>query len=470
MSKTYFDLPPINEANLLLDTDSYKASHYRQYPPGTEIIQSYVEARAPSGDIDYTLFFGLQAYLMRVLSKPITQGDIDEAEMLFTAHGEPFNRAGWQHILAVHQGRLPLRIRAVREGTIMPIRNVQLVVENTDPAAYWLPSYIETSLLRAVWYPTTVATNSWACVDLIGQQRDKSDGTREGVEFKLHDFGARGATSREQAGLGGAAHLIASRGTDTVSGLVFARNYYGADMAGFSIPATEHSTMTTWGGEAGELKAMENMLHEFPNGIIAVVSDSYDLMRAINTYWGESLKDQILARDGVVVIRPDSGDPAVIVPDVIEALMAKFGNHFTPTGYRILNDKIRVIQGDGITRESLKKIFDAMDAKKLAAGNVAFGMGAGLLQKLDRDTFSYAMKTCATKINGKWVDVYKNPTTADGAKTSKRGRLALTWDKTAGYITHENVDDAGVEGDLLETVFENGEILRVQSMEDVRGT
>ena len=151
-------------------------------------------------------------------------------------------------------GKLPIRIRAVKEGTILPVRQVQLVIENTDPAAYWLPSYLETSLLRAIWYPTTVATNSWANVELIGAALEKSDGSREGLPFKLHDFGARGATSREQAGIGGAAHLIASLGTDTVSGLLFARNYYGADMAGFSIPAAEHSTMTSWGGRPAKSK------------------------------------------------------------------------------------------------------------------------------------------------------------------------------------------------------------------------
>ena len=468
MMSNLFANARLDERNLLLDTDSYKASHYRQYAPGTGYVQSYIEARAPNGDIDYTLFFGLQAYLMQVLSQPICQDDIDEADAVFTAHGEPFNRTGWQHIVDMHGGKLPIRIRAVKEGTILPVRQVQLVIENTDPAAYWLPSYLETSLLRAIWYPTTVATNSWANVELIGAALEKTDGSREGLPFKLHDFGARGATSREQAGIGGAAHLIASLGTDTVSGLLFARNYYGADMAGFSIPAAEHSTMTSWGGAPGEVEAMENMLTQFPTGLVAVVSDSYDLMHAINHHWGETLREQVLARDGILVVRPDSGEPTEIVPAVIEALMDKFGEQTTSTGYRLLNDKVRVIQGDGITRESLKAILAKMDARKLAVGNVAFGMGAGLLQKMDRDTYSYAMKASAAQINGAWVDVYKDPVTAKGSKTSKRGRLALTWSQAKGYQTHEQVSDEGVPGDLLETVFENGEIKRIQTFEEIR--
>ena len=239
-------------------------------------------------------------------------------------------------------------------------------------------------------------------------------------------------------------------------------------MAGFSIPAAEHSTMTSWGGAPGEVEAMENMLKQFPTGLVAVVSDSYDLMHAINHHWGETLREQVLARDGILVVRPDSGEPTEIVPAVIEALMDKFGEQTTATGYRLLNDKVRVIQGDGITRESLKAILAAMAAKKLAVGNVAFGMGAGLLQKMDRDTYSYAMKASAAQINGEWVDVYKDPVTAKGSKTSKRGRLALTWSQAKGYQTHEQVGDEGVPADLLETVFENGEIKRTQTFEEIR--
>ena len=316
------------------------------------------------------------------------------------------------------------------------MRQVQLVIENTDPAAYWLPSYLETSLLRAIWYPTTVATNSWANVELIGAALEKTDGSREGLPFKLHDFGARGATSREQAGIGGAAHLIASLGTDTVSGLLFARNYYGADMAGFSIPAAEHSTMTSWGGAPGEVEAMENMLTQFPTGLVAVVSDSYDLMHAINHHWGETLREQVLARDGILVVRPDSGEPTEIVPAVIEALMDKFGEQTTSTGYRLLNDKVRVIQGDGITRESLKAILAEMDARKLAVGNVAFGMGAGLLQKMDRDTYSYAMKASAAQINGAVGRCLQGPCHGKGQQNQQ------TWPAGANLEPSQRISNA----------------------------
>ena len=192
--------------NLILNTDSYKASHWLQYPPGTEATFFYVESRG--GRYDRTLFFGLQAILKEYLARPLTAADIEEARDFFAAHGEPFNEAGWRHILEAHGGRLPLRIRAVPEGSVVPTHQALATIESTDPQAFWLPSYIETLLLR-LWYPVTVATLSWHLRRLIhgflAQTCDDPDGQ---IAFKLHDFGARGVSSAESAGLGGAAHLV----------------------------------------------------------------------------------------------------------------------------------------------------------------------------------------------------------------------------------------------------------------------
>ncbi|HAA90881.1 MAG TPA: nicotinate phosphoribosyltransferase, partial [Rhodospirillaceae bacterium] len=461
-SKVEFDLPPIDLTNPLLNTDSYKASHFLQYKPGTEYVSSYIEARNGDQRVDYTLFFGLQIFLATALARRITADDVAEAATFWEAHGEPFHRDGWDYIVEHHGGRLPLRIEAVREGTILPVGHVQLQIVNTDPACFWLTSFLETALLRAVWYPTTIATNSWACVAMIADALEETDGSREGAEFKLHDFGARGVSSFESAGIGGAAHLIASRGTDTVSGAVYARNYYGAEMAGYSIPAAEHSTMTSWGGEEGEPDAMQNMIDsykDFGARIFACVSDSYDVFRAVNDYWGDRFKDQILNLDGTLVVRPDSGEPVEIVPAVIEALMDRFGFAETDQGYRLLPSQVRVIQGDGITRNSLKSILAAMRRKKLAVANVAFGMGGGLLQKHDRDTFGYAMKASACRIGGDWQDVFKQPRT-DPGKVSKKGRLALVKDDN-GLFETVRLEELGTRENQLETVFEDGEIKRV---------
>jgi nicotinamide phosphoribosyltransferase len=228
--------------NPILNVDSYKTSHFKQYPPGTTHVSSYIEARG--GDYSTSLFFGLQMFLKEYLTKPITAADIDEAEEVLSAHGMPFNRSGWEHILNQHGGYLPIAIDAVPEGSRVPLRNVLLQVANTDPECAWITSYVETALLRAVWYPTTVATLSAHCRHTIQRYLELTADNTEGLPFKLHDFGARGASSEETAAIGGAAHLVSFQGTDTVSALVAVRRYYNEPMPAFSIPAAEHSTIT----------------------------------------------------------------------------------------------------------------------------------------------------------------------------------------------------------------------------------
>lgn len=211
----------MNTHNLILNVDSYKASHYLQYPPGTQYVSSYVESRG--GPFDASLFFGLQAFIKEYLLTPITANDIAEAESLLREHGVPFNRAGWEYILRVHRGYLPLVIEAVPEGTMIPTSNVMLQVTNTDSNCEWLTSYIETALLRAIWYPTTVATISHAVRQVIGRYLAETSDSTDSLPFKLHDFGARGVSSLESAALGGLAHLVNFHGTDTVSALIAAR-------------------------------------------------------------------------------------------------------------------------------------------------------------------------------------------------------------------------------------------------------
>lgn len=449
--------------NLILNTDSYKVSHFAQYPAGTTFVSSYIESRG--GVYPQTVFFGLQAFLKEYLSKPITAADIDEAEAVSAAHGVPFNRPGWEHILKVHNGFLPIEIEAVAEGSVVPTGNVLVQIMNTDADCAWLTSYIETALLRAIWYPTTVATVSWNCRNIIARYLDDTADSNEGLPFKLHDFGSRGASSEEAAALGGLAHLVNFMGTDTLSAIMAARRYYGADMAGFSIPAAEHSTITSWGRD-GESAAYANMLKQFGGAgrLLAVVSDSYDLWNAIDNLWGGELKAQVEAMGGTLVVRPDSGDPVEVVPLAIEKLMAKFGYRTNSKGYRVLPDCVRLIQGDGVCAASIEAILAAMKAQGLSADNVAFGMGGELLQKVNRDTQKFAMKASAACVNGEWRDVYKDPVT-DPGKRSKRGRLALLREGT-GYRT-VNRSDAPA-GNVLVPVFRNGQLLVEWSLDDVR--
>ncbi len=450
--------------NPILNVDSYKTSHFLQYPPGAEIVSSYIESRG--GEYAESVFFGLQMFLKKYLTRPITRADVEEADEVLTAHGVPFNRAGWEHILNEHGGYLPLEIEAVAEGTRLAVSNVLLQARNTDPAVPWLTSYVETALLRAVWYPTTIATRSRECRKIIAEALDDTADSSDGLEFKLHDFGARGASSRETAEAGGAAHLLNFLGTDTINGITALRRYYGAEMPGFSIPAAEHSTITCWGRDR-EVDAYRNMLDQFAGDgrIVAVVSDSYDLFAAIEKLWGGELRERVISNGGTVVIRPDSGNPADIVCESIRRLMDRFGYRENSKGFLVLPDFVRVIQGDGISPAEIRQILAVMKMHRLSADNVAFGMGGELLQNVNRDTMMFAMKASAIRIDGQWTDVFKEPAT-DSGKNSKRGRLALV-KNGSGY---ETVQEAELEGreNALRPVFRNGEILVDEDFDTIR--
>ena len=443
--------------NAVLNVDSYKISQWTQYPPGTEGIFSYIEARKGYESI---VFFGLQAFIKEYLLEPITQEMIYEAEELLTAHGEPFNVEGWQYIVDVHNGRLPISIKAVPEGTPVSPQNVLLTIENTDPKCFWLTSYLETALLRAIWYPSTVATNSRKIKGLIAEYLDKT-GDPTGLPFKLHDFGARGSQSEETAALGGMAHLVNFMGTDTISALVGARRFYHDNCAGFSIPASEHSSITSWGKDR-EVEAYRNMIKQFskPGSIYACVSDSYDIFNAVDKIWGQELKAEVIAAGGTLVVRPDSGVPHEVVLRVAQLLDKNFGSTINEKGYKVLNH-VRIIQGDGIFYENIGKILFALKNAGYSADNIAFGMGGALLGKPQRDDFGWAMKCSAAKINGEWVDVFKDPVT-DPGKKSKKGRLALV--KRDGIYKTVREEELirgahGSEANLLREVYRNGHLL-----------
>lgn len=451
--------------NLILNTDSYKASHYLQYPPQTSFCSSYIESRG--GDYKQLVFFGLQAFIKEYLCKPITKEDIEEAKQVLTSHGLPFNYEDWLYILQEYNGYLPLAIEAIAEGTVIGNNNVLVQVENTDPKCFWLTSYIETALLRGIWYPTTVATLSWHIKQIIRQALEKTADNCETLPFKLHDFGARGASSYETSALGGAAHLINFLGTDTLAGIIAVRDYYHEQMAGFSIPAAEHSTVTSWGQER-EQEAYAHILKNFAgkNKLVAVVSDSYNLWQALAQIWGNGLKEQVIHNGGTIIIRPDSGNPINVVCQTIEMLMEKFGYINNSKGYRLLPNYLRVIQGDGISLPSIRSIIEAMEAKGLSAENIAFGMGGALLQKVDRDTLKFAMKVSAAKVNDVWRDVFKNPIT-DTGKKSKKGRLGLIKKGQNQYQTLYK-EDLGSCPNQLRPVFKNGELLIDDTFEKIR--
>jgi nicotinamide phosphoribosyltransferase len=462
--------------NLILLADAYKYAHHKFYYPGTTQIYSYLESRG--GWFDETIFFGLQYFLKEYIQgQAFTQQDIDEAEGFLQqvfGRDDVFNRAKFQYILDKYNGHLPIKIKAVAEGTAVPTGNVLITIENTDPECYWLTNFLET-LLMQVWYPCTVATLSNQIRKVITQyfQETATDGAEAGIDFVLNDFGFRGVSSVESAKLGGAAHLINFSGSDNLAGSSMAISYYDAQKVyGLSIPATEHSICTLLGKE-GELEVFRHVLKSFPTGTIACVSDSYNIFRACEEYWGTELRDEILNRKGTLVIRPDSGDPIRTLLEIFEILFNKFGYTVNAKGYKVLPPQLRVIQGDGVNYTEIKNIYKTLKENSISAENLVLGMGGALLQKVDRDTQKFALKCSSAVINGKEVAVEKSPTEMDAQgnitdsfKKSKGGRLKLV--KINGIFKTVKEQDYTELADHLQTVFENGKLVNTISFEQVR--
>jgi nicotinamide phosphoribosyltransferase len=458
------------EDNIILLTDGYKPTHFKQYPPDTQTVYSYMESRG--GEFDEIVPFGFQYIIEKYLTGPVvTMDKLFEAEAVF---GDYFGRSGlfdrdmWLHIIRNHGGRLPLKIRAIEEGTPVAPHVAIMTIENTDRTerCFALTNYVETLLMQS-WYPTTVASYSRAVKqDILGYL--ERTGTPAEIDYKMHDFGFRGSTCVEQAAIGGAAHLINFKGSDTLPPIRFVRNAYGFNgMPSNSIPASEHSTMCSWGRD-GELDAYRNMLEQYPEGIVACVSDQYNIINAAENLWGgDELRGKIMKRNGTLVIRPDSGDPVTVIAKLLYTLESRFGTSVNAKGYRTLPAQLRVIQGDGVNRKSINEILAMMERSGWSADNIAFGSGGALLQAHTRDSAKFAIKCSAVERGYVWHDVYKDPVT-DSGKRSKRGRLA-TVETGHGYETMAEIDQQMLgRKNALHVVFENGELVKRTTFEAVR--
>ncbi len=460
--------------NLLLLADAYKYSHHKLYAPGTTKIYSYLESRG--GQFDETVFYGLQYYLKEYLQgEAFTKEDVDEAEEILNGvfgRKGVFDRTIFNYILNQYGGRLPIKIKAVPEGSVVPVKNVLMTIENTDPKCFWLTNFLET-LLMQIWYPSTVATLSREIRKVVETNFELSadEVSKASIDFVLNDFGFRGVSSVESAGLGGSAHLLNFMGSDTVHASAFAKKYYDAKKVyGMSVPATEHSIMTLMGA-AGEKEIFNHVLNAYPDRILSCVSDSYDIFNAVGELWGKEFKDKILLRKGTLVIRPDSGDPVKTLLKVFEILFDRFGYETNSKGYRVLPKQVRVIQGDGIDYESIQLIYDALLKNNISAENLVLGMGGALLQKVNRDTQKFALKCSFAEVNGKEVEVQKSPMEINengqlipSFKKSKAGRLKLI--QTGNGFNTVKEGESG--DDILETVFENGIIKKTYTFEDIR--
>lgn len=457
--------------NPLLNVDSYKHTHYPQYPDNVVRVEANIESRG--GKYDKTVFFGLQFFNKEYLTVQITQAMIDQAEPFINEHfGQPiFDRAGWEHIVNKYNGYLPIQIDAVPEGMVIPTKNILVRIVNTgDKQTRWLPAWIETMLLRGVWYPTTVCTNSYMMKQVISHYLEMT-GTPSLIDYKLHSFAGRGVSCKEQANIGDAGHLVNFKGTDTLSAIPYAMYYYNSEeMLGFSIPASEHTTIITWGKD-GELDAMRNMVKKFakPGAMFACVSDTNDIYNACTRYWGTELKKEITTSGATLVVRPDSGDPVDVTLRCVQILAEKYGTSVNDKGYKVLHPSVRLIQGDGIDFDMVGKILANFAKYSFSADNIAFGSGGGLLQKVDRDTQKFAQKANAAELeSGEWIEIFKNPIT-DPGKKSKKGRLELFRnDATGEYITaHPNAYGEGYTK-MLTTVYKNGVVVKEYTFEEVR--
>lgn len=462
--------------NLILLADAYKYAHHKFYYPGTTKIYSYLESRG--GMFDETIFFGLQYFLKEYLQGPaFIQQDLDEADGFLKqvfGRDDVFDKSKFQYILDKYDGHLPVKIKAVAEGTAVPTGNVLMTIENTDPECYWLTNFLET-LLMQVWYPCTVATLSNQIRKVATQfySETATEGAEAGIDFVLNDFGFRGVSSVESAKIGGAAHLINFNGSDNLAGSGMTINYYDATKVyGLSIPATEHSICTLLGRD-GESEIFKHVLRSFPTGTIACVSDSFNIFKACREYWGGELKEEILNREGTLVIRPDSGDPIMTLLEIFKILFETFGFTTNSKGYKVLPPQVRVIQGDGVNYAEIINIYNALKANGISAENLALGMGGALLQKVDRDTQKFALKCSSAVINGKEVAVEKSPTEMDAQgnitpsfKKSKGGRLKLV--KINGIFKTVNEQEHIESADEMRTVFEDGKLLNTISFEQVK--
>ncbi len=478
--------------NPTLLADFYKIHHREQYPPGTEDVYStWTPRESRVAGVGRVVAFGFQGFVARYLvdyfnenffSQPKEQVLADYSRIIRNTLGE--RDVDVSHLAALHDlGYLPLRIKALAEGTLVPLRVPMVTIENTRPEFFWLTNYIETLFSNESWMASTSATTAFEYRKLFERYARETGADPAGIAFQGHDFSMRGMSSVEAAAMSGAGHLLSFAGTDTIPAILFLERYYGAntddELVGTSIPATEHSVMCAY-GDAGERGTFERLIGElYPSGFVSIVSDTWDLWAVIGDYL-PALRERILARDGKVVIRPDSGDPVDIITGngcgdgsladkgVVEALWDIFGGTVTDRGYRVLDPHIGAIYGDSISLERGERILRRLADKGFASSNIVFGVGSFSYQHTTRDTFGFALKSTSVTVNGVEKAIFKDPVTdLNHTKRSARGRVAVVDDGGLKLIDGLHSGQR-VEGDLLRVIFEDGKMQNVESLAQIR--
>jgi nicotinamide phosphoribosyltransferase len=490
--------------NPMLLTDFYKLGHRLQYPEGTEKIYSTFTPRGSRVEgVDEVVFFGLQGFMKEYLIEYFNDNFFNKSKDEIVADFKRTvkftlgdNCADSTHIEELHDlGYLPIKISAVPEGTKVPLRVPMFTIENTMPKFFWVTNFLETFMSACMWKPTTSATITDLYKNICVEWGTKTADDLGYIQFQCHNFSMRGLSGFDDLLTNGMAHLTSFVGTDTIPAIVYAEKYYNAniekELVGCSIPATEHSVQCTYGDDKKYFSDMINKV--YPSGLVSIVSDGYDYWKMLTEVLVE-LKDDIMSREGKVVIRPDSGDPVEIICGInidkensksrnfvgrtavekgsIEVLWELFGGTINSKGYKVLDPHIGLIYGDAITPDRAKKIFRRLEVKGFSAENIVFGVGSYSLGFHTRDTFGMALKSTYAVVNGEEKLIFKDPKTDDGTKKSQRGLVAVV-KSPIGNIHYEDGLDLKTKNsmksrDLLEVVFENGKIIKETSLAEIR--
>jgi len=480
----------------ILLKDGYKVGHKFQYPEGTTLVYSNLTPRkSRNGGSEEVVFFGLQYFIKEYL---VSQFDTHffnspKEEVLKTYARRIDNYLGkdsitYSHIAALHDlGYLPLEIKAIPEGRLVPMRVPVFTIKNTVPEFFWLTNMLETVLSAILWKPCTSATTAFHYLKTFTQYAKETVGNDVGfIPWQGHDFSFRGMSGIEDAVMSGAGHLLSFAGTDTIPAIDFLETYYNADcekeLIGGSVPATEHSVMCM-GTQDNEIKTFERLVSEvYPSGIVSIVSDTWDFWQVITEFL-PVLNPQIMARNGKVVIRPDSGDPVKIIigdkdatpgsPEykgAIECMWETFGGTITEKGYKLLDGHIGLIYGDSITTDRQLEILEGLKQKGFASYNVVLGIGSYTYEYVTRDTFGFAMKATYGEVNGTGRDIFKDPKTDDGTKKSAKGLMQVYRDKKTGRLALKDqcTWQEEAQGEL-KTVFKDGKLVKDWTLEEIRG-
>jgi len=486
--------------NSFLLTDGYKTGHHQQYPKGTTLVYSNFTPRsnkyAPKG-CDQVVSFGQQMMVKNIHSffqegffnqpKETVCREIKNELSMYL--GTEYDTT---HIEKLHDlGYLPITVKAITEGTLVPIKVPVLTVYNTLPEFYWLPNFLETIISNLLWKPMTSATIAYTYKKVLTKWAEKTD--KDNVGFVLwqgHDFSMRGLDSPDATITSGLGHLTSFNGTDSLPAIYGARRFYNeTGFVGGSVPATEHSVMCA-GGKEDEIETFRRLLKTYPTGILSVVSDTWDLWK-VCTEHVVTLKDEILARDGKFVIRPDSGDPVDILcgsvnpayrtgiagknrtnwtpaeKGVIELLWDIFGGTVNEQGYKVLDPHIGAIYGDSITIDRANEICSRLEAKGFASTNVVLGIGSFTYQYNTRDTFGFAMKATYVEVNGEAREIFKDPITDDGTKKSATGLLSVH-NGDGAYILRDRTSWLGEDSGDLQVIYRNGHFHNITTLEEIR--